>query len=93
VAGPLAPEPFSDTLPAVAGPVDPVSPERVEPVVSALPDVAFDPEFEVVVTAPDWPPLPESPDVATGFDVALPVSVEPVEPVGPETLFDHPPVL
>jgi hypothetical protein len=54
------------------------------PVVLALPEVAVDPEFEVVVTAPDWPPLPELPDVATGLDVALPVSVEPVFPVRPD---------
>ncbi len=56
-------------MPALAGPVAPVSP-----------DCADEPEFDDVLTAPDWPPLPESPETATGLEVALPVLVEPVEP-------------
>jgi hypothetical protein len=84
VADPELPELFDELLPADAGPVAPVLPDWVFPVVSALPDLAADPEFDVVFTAPDCPPLPESPETATGLEVALPVSVEPVEPVFPE---------
>lgn len=71
-------------MPAWADPVDPVPPDEVVPDVLAEPERAVEPEFDVVLTAPDWPPLPELPDVATGSEVALPVSVEPVEPVLPE---------
>jgi hypothetical protein len=81
VAAPLWPVPLAEAFPAWAEPVEPVVPDWVVPDVLAFPDLAVDPEFEVVVTAPDWPPLPESPDVATGSDVAFPVSVEPVDPV------------
>lgn len=84
VAGPLAPEPFCEDVPASAGPVDPVVPDWVVPLVSALPDVAVEPESDVVVTAPDVPPLPESPETATGSEEAAPVSVGPVEPVPPD---------
>ena len=84
VAGPLLPVLLVDSLAAVAGPVAPVLPDWVMPVVLAFPDLAPEVEFDVVFTAPDWPPLPESPEVATGLEVALPVSVEPVEPVFPE---------
>ncbi len=73
-----------ELLPAVAGPVAPVLPDWVTPVVLAFPDSAPEVEFDVVFTEPDWPPLPELPEVATGLAVALPVSVEPVEPVFPE---------
>jgi hypothetical protein len=83
-AGPLFPEPFCEVLPALAGPVDPVSPDWVLPMVSASPDWATEPEFDVVLTAPDWPPLPELPETAIGPEAALPVSVEPVEPVEPD---------
>ena len=48
-----------------------------------FPDAAREPEFDVVVTAPDRPPFPESPEAASGLEVALPVPVEPVEPVDP----------
>jgi hypothetical protein len=84
VADPLGPEPFAEAFPAWAAPVDPVFPDWVVPDVLAFPDLAADPELEVVVTAPDWPPLPELPEVATGLEVALPVSVEPVDPVEPD---------
>jgi hypothetical protein len=40
--------------------------------------------LELVETGPDQPPLPESPERATGFDVAEPESVDPVDPVEPE---------
>ena len=84
VAGPLLPVLLVELFPAVAGPVAPVLPDWVMPVVLASPDLALEDEFDVVFTAPDWPPLPESPEVATGLEVAFPVSVEPVEPVFPE---------
>jgi hypothetical protein len=87
VAEPLLPEPLSEVVPALAGPVDPVLPDWVLPVVLALPDLAVDPEFDVVLTDPDQPPLPESPETAMGLEVALPVSVDPVEPVDPDTAF------
>jgi hypothetical protein len=83
VADPLFPEPFSEVLPAVAAPVDPVSPDTVLPMVLASPDWAVEPELDWVSTAPDWPPLPELPETAMGLEVARPVSVEPVEPVDP----------
>ena len=54
------------------------------PDVGAFPDCADEPEFDDVLTAPDWPPLPELPEMATGLEVALPVLVEPVEPVEPD---------
>jgi hypothetical protein len=54
----------------------------VEPVL-VLPLVADDDELEVVDTPPVVPPLPESPEVAPGSEVALPLDVEPVEPVLP----------
>ncbi len=73
-----------EVLPAVAGPVAPVLPDWVFPAVSALPDLAPELEFDAVLTEPDCPPLPESPETATGLEDALPVSVEPVEPVLPE---------
>jgi hypothetical protein len=62
-------------------------------VVLAFPDLAAELEFDVVLTEPDCPPLPESPEVATGLEVALPVSVEPVEPVLPEVAEVVPPQL
>jgi len=49
----------------------------------ALPLVALDVEVELVVTAPEVPPLPEFPEVAVGLAVAFPVVVDPVEPVLP----------
>jgi hypothetical protein len=84
VADPLFPEPFCEVLPALAGPVDPVSPDWVLPMVLVSPDWATEPEFDVVSTAPDWPPLPELPETAMGLEVVLPVSVEPVGPVEPD---------
>ena len=84
VAGPLLPVLLVELFPASAGPVAPVLPDWVMPVVLASPDLALEVEFDVVFTAPDWPPLPESPETATGLEVAFPVSVEPVEPVFPE---------
>jgi hypothetical protein len=87
VAGPLFPEPFCEAFAALADPVDPVSPDWVFPWVLALPDLATEPEFDEVSTGPDRPPLPESPEVATGSEVARPVSVEPVEPVDPDEAF------
>ena len=90
VAGPLAPEPFCEDVPASADPVDPVLPDRVVPRVSALPDVAVEPESDVVLTGPDVPPLPESPVTAIGAEVAEPVPVEPVEPVAPDRAFRVP---
>jgi hypothetical protein len=75
---------LAEVVPALAGPVAPVLPEVVVPRVLALPDCADEPEFDDVLTAPDWPPLPESPETATGLEVALPVLVEPVEPVEPD---------
>jgi hypothetical protein len=84
VASPLLPVLLVEVFPAVAGPVAPVLPDWVIPVVLASPDLAPEVEFDVVLTGPDWPPLPESPETATGLEVALPVSVEPVEPVFPE---------
>ncbi len=53
VAGPLEPDPLLEVFPAEAGPVAPVSPDWVLPLVSAFPDLATDPEFDVVLTAPD----------------------------------------
>jgi hypothetical protein len=91
VAGPLLPDPLVEVLSAVAGPVAPVLPDWVTPVVLALPDLAPELEFEVVLTEPDCPPLPESPETATGLEEALPVSVEPVEPVLPEVAEVLPP--
>jgi len=67
VAGPLLPVLLVELFPAVAGPVAPVLPDWVMPVVLASPDLALEDEFDVVFTAPDWPPLPESPEVATGW--------------------------
>lgn len=67
-----------------AGPVAPVMPDRVSPMVVTLPDAAPEVQFDVVFTEPDRPPLPETPDMATGLELTLPVSVEPVEPVFPE---------
>jgi hypothetical protein len=90
LAGPELPEPFDEALPAPAGPVAPVLPDWVLPLVLASPDSAAEPEFDVVFTEPDLPPLPESPEVATGLEVALPVSVEPVEPVLPDVAFWFP---
>jgi hypothetical protein len=83
-AAPLLPEPLLELLEAVAGPVEPVLPDWVFPEVSALPDLALELEFELVSTEPDCPPFPELPEVATGLEEALPVSVDPVEPVLPE---------
>ncbi len=80
-----------EVLPAVAGPVAPVLPDWVFPAVSALPDLAPELEFDAVLTEPDCPPLPESPETATGLEDALPVSVEPVEPVLPEVAEALPP--
>jgi hypothetical protein len=82
---------LADVEPAFAGPVAPVLPEVVVPDVLALPDSADEPEFDDVLTAPDWPPLPESPETATGLEVALPVLVEPVEPVEPDVASAVPP--
>lgn len=79
-----------ELLPAVAGPVAPVLPDLVTPVVLAFPDSAPEVEFDEVLTEPDWPPLPELPEVATGLAVALRVSVEPVEPVFPEVALLEP---
>jgi hypothetical protein len=90
LAGPLFPELLVEQLPAVADPVFPVLPDWVMPVVLAFPDSAPEVEFDVVLTEPDRPPLPESPEVATGLEVALPVSVEPVEPVFPEVALLEP---
>jgi hypothetical protein len=84
LAGPELPELFQEAFSAPAGPVAPVLPDSVLPLVLASPDSAADPEFDVVFTEPDLPPLPELPEVATGLEVALPVSVEPVEPVLPD---------
>ena len=84
MAGPLWPELISERLPAVAGPGVPVLPDWVFPTVSALLDVVADPELEVVLTAPDRPPLPELPGGATGMGLGLPASAEPVEPAIPE---------
>jgi hypothetical protein len=53
VAGPLEPDPLVELSPAVAAPVVPVLPDWVLPVVSAFPDLAVEPEFDVVLTAPD----------------------------------------
>jgi hypothetical protein len=66
---------LDEVVPAVAGPVAPVLPEVVVPDVGALPDCADEPEFDDVVTEPDWPPFPELPEMATGLEVALPVLV------------------
>jgi hypothetical protein len=90
VAEPLLPEPFSESLPAVAGPVEPVSPDWVLPLVLASPDLATDPELDVVFTGPDHPPFPELPEMAMGLEVALPVSVDPVEPVEPDVALELP---
>jgi hypothetical protein len=49
-------------LPAWAVPVDPDRPEVVLPVVFELPELASELEFDEVLTAPDWPPLPELPE-------------------------------
>lgn len=84
VAEPLSPESFSEVLPALADPVDPVGPDCVLPFASALPDEALEPEFDIVPTGPDEPPFPESPETATGLEVALPVRVDPVDPVAPD---------
>ena len=89
-AGPLLPELLVELFPAVAGPAAPVLPDWVSPVVLAFPDFAPEVEFDVVFTEPDLPPLPESPEVATGLEVALPVSVDPVEPVFPEVAMVEP---
>ena len=89
-AGPLLPELLVEVLRAVAGPVAPVLPDWVIPVVLALPDLALELEFDVVLTEPDCPPFPESPETATGLEEALPVSVEPVEPVLPKVAFWDP---
>ncbi len=53
VAGPLLPEPLEELLPAEADPVAPVLPDWVLPKVLASPVVALEPEFDVVLTAPD----------------------------------------
>ncbi len=90
LADPLLPELFDEVFPAVAGPVLPVLPDSVLPEVLLFPDLATELEFELVVTEPDCPPFPELPDLATGFEVAFPVSVEPVEPVFPEVAFWEP---
>lgn len=90
MADPLWPELLVELFPAVVGPVAPVSPDWVLPMVLAFPDSATEPEFDVVFTEPERPPLPESPDVATGLEVALPVLVEPVDPVFPEVAFREP---
>jgi hypothetical protein len=71
-------------LDADEDPVEPVGPEVVVPFVELLPDSAPEVEFDEVFTEPDWPPLPELPEVALGLAVALPVEVEPVEPVSPD---------
>jgi hypothetical protein len=70
--------------------VDPVLPDWVLPLVLAFPDLATEPEFDVVLTAPDWPPFPELPEMASGLEVAFPVLVEPVEPVLPEVAEELP---
>jgi hypothetical protein len=79
-----------ELLPAGAGPVAPVLPDWVSPVLLAFPESAPEVEFGVVFTDPDRPSLPESPEVATGLELALPVSVEPVEPVFPEVALLEP---
>lgn len=89
-ANPLEPDPFTELFPDWAEPVDPVLPDWVEPLVLALPDLVAEPEFDVVLTAPDCPPLPELPEMASGLEVALPISVEPVEPVFPEVADELP---
>ncbi len=90
MAEPLPPEPFCESLPAVAGPVDPVSPDWVLPLVLVSPDLATDPELDVVLTGPDQPPFPELPETAMGLEVASPVSVDPVEPVEPDVDLELP---
>jgi hypothetical protein len=68
---------------AVAGPVDPVLPELVQLVPSALPDLAPETVTGLAEAQPVEPPLPEFPDVGFEFTVAGPVA--PVDPVLPES--------
>jgi hypothetical protein len=79
-----------ELFPAVAGTVAPVLADWVSPVALAFPDSAPEVEFKVVFTEPDLPPLPQLPEVATGLEVALPVSVEPVAPVFPGAALAEP---
>lgn len=50
-----------------------------------VPLEALDPELDVVDTPPVLPALPELPEVELGLAVALPLEVDPVEPVLPVT--------
>jgi hypothetical protein len=80
---PELPEVLDDPLVEEAPPVEPVVPEVVVDPVLASPLEAVDEELEVVDTLPVVPPLPESPEVALGSDVASPLLVDPVSPVLP----------
>jgi len=83
VEDPESPEVLPEELVLPAAPVPPVVPDLVVDPVVVLPLVAEDEEVEVVDTAPVVPALPELPEVAVGFAVALPLEVEPVFPVLP----------
>jgi hypothetical protein len=65
-----------------AEPVEPVFPELVPLVPSALPDLAPESVTGLAEAEPVEPPLPELPDVGVEFTVAGPVA--PVDPVLPE---------
>jgi hypothetical protein len=69
-------------LEALAGPVEPVLPELVQLLPSALPDWALEVVTGLAVAEPVVPPLPELPEVGVEFSVAGPVA--PVDPVLPE---------
>jgi hypothetical protein len=88
---PESPEVLDDPLVEEAPPVDPVVPEVVVEPVLVLPLVADDDEVDDVDTPPVVPPLPESPEVALGSEVALPLEVEPVEPCEPVAAVVDPP--
>lgn len=82
-------------MPTLSGPVVPVGPDWVLPAVPLLPDwvspvvLAFPGspaglEFDVVAE-PGCPQLAESPEEVTEFAVAVPATVEAIEPVLTET--------
>ena len=88
---PDPPEPFDEPLVEDAPPVPPVVPEVVEEPVVVAPEVAEEEVVAVEDTEPLVPPLPESPEVALGSEVAQPEEADPVFPLPPLAARSSPP--
>jgi len=88
---PDPPEPFDEPFVEEAPPVPPVVPEVVSDPVLVAPEVAEEEVVAVEDTPPLVPPLPESPEVALGSEVAQPEEADPVSPLPPLAARSPPP--